>query len=762
MTTHTGSFAAMLVATLIISAAGQGRFDLDQHGRELGSHLATYSSCSVAAPSVSLHTAVFAAGSSFNSSSRCVRRLERPSRRLASSPEFELERRLHPTHAGNIHPHPDACITEMMVCVVPTQTTTNATSTTTTTTSTNTTTTTTTTSITTATSTNTTTTTTTTTVTTATSTNTTTTTSTTTVTTATSTNTTTTTSTTSITTATSTNTTTTTSTFYCPKCEPAKCNDADGKGNPTKSAAVCPPAYINNGATSTCSTAPGFPCDTSTPSSPDTSKCCVLRGTCGDKDGAGTGNDAVTCPTNYVPKAGTATTSCAGAACVTSTATSTDTDTCCVPKPTDGKATCGDADGAGTGTASASCPTGYYYDEGAKDKKCQGATCQVSEASSTDTSTCCKVGKKECVPEACGSSGFTSNCNSMAVDSSESSCKPVDDTMVSSCVPSTFAMKCPKDNIYANPPDFAQSAGLTCKLCGMTTTVTDKDVRKGTYNFVFTFGELQQQNGNIVPVAKYEVWAVDSAGRFLGAASANTGRLEVFTVKNAVTCCKENKYRVATQGTFGGNMAALKRFAIRPVSSSGNTLPFVAFTNELTDVSSGNAVVIDGSFAVDMSAADADLIEANPSAFKAIFALSFAKTAGVNADQVTIKQIYIDKVPQFKRRLQEGDARRLATKEVKVDYQVISESGAKIDVSSIKEADLKQNIEAEATSAGLAVTVTVSSITKPTSNTVSGSSSTSAPSGNGTVPTVGSTDDAPGRYFSALAALLALVAYKSQ
>merc|ERR1712056_20311 len=50
---------------------------------------------------------------------------------------------------------------------------------------------------------------------------------------------------------------------------------------------------------------------------------------CGDADGAGDSTDAVTCPSGYAAKSGTSSTACAGATCDTSDASSTDTDRCC-------------------------------------------------------------------------------------------------------------------------------------------------------------------------------------------------------------------------------------------------------------------------------------------------------------------------------------------------------------------------------------------------------------------------------------------------
>merc|ERR1719359_1755544 len=109
-----------------------------------------------------------------------------------------------------------------------------------------------------------------------------------------------------------------------------------------------------------------------------------------------------------------------------------------------------------------------------------------------------------------------------------------------------------------------------------------------------------------------------------------------------------------------------------------------------------------------MTQADVDKIKANPESFKAIFEVSFAKAAGVNPDDVTITQIYVNGVKQLEeasaRRLLEeiGSVRRLADQKVEVDYQVLQKADAakKIDVSTITTESLKTAIEEAATEAG--------------------------------------------------------------
>lgn len=282
----------------------------------------------------------------------------------------------------------------------------------------------------------------------------------------------------------------------------------------------------------------------------------------------------------------------------------------------------------------------------------------------------------------------------------------------------------------------------------MTVNVVDKDPRVGSYNFVFSFGELQDKDGAILSAYHYEVWGVDANGRFLGAASSKIGQVAVLRNKNPdPSCCKGNKFRVATQGTFSGDMAGLKRFAIRPVSVNAATLPFVTYTNELVDVTTGQVQNISGNFKLTMSSADVANIQAYPETFKAVFAESFAKSAGVSADDVTITQIYVDDVPQLRRLLDLDSAglRRLSTAVVRVDYQIVTtDTSIVIDTSTISKEALKTAIEEAAAEQGFTITVTVTEIPAPTVTRVG---------------VVGQGSDALKRFISAFVALLALGAH---
>merc|ERR1711969_350476 len=74
----------------------------------------------------------------------------------------------------------------------------------------------------------------------------------------------------------------------------------------------------------------------------DKAACCVVKATCGDKNGAAAGTDAVStsdCGAGFVARGGSGASECVGAACDMSNAD--DKAACCVAK-----ATCDDKNGA--------------------------------------------------------------------------------------------------------------------------------------------------------------------------------------------------------------------------------------------------------------------------------------------------------------------------------------------------------------------------------------------------------------------------------
>jgi hypothetical protein len=94
--------------------------------------------------------------------------------------------------------------------------------------------------------------------------------------------------------------------------------------------------YDKNGCvaqTDCCICGGGSTAPTPAPTPPPTPAPTPVRATCGDTDGAGAGTEAVTCPSGYARNAGTSSTNCAGAACVTTAANSADTATCCEASP---------------------------------------------------------------------------------------------------------------------------------------------------------------------------------------------------------------------------------------------------------------------------------------------------------------------------------------------------------------------------------------------------------------------------------------------
>ena len=163
----------------------------------------------------------------------------------------------------------------------------------------------------------------------------------------------------------------------------ATCGDKNGAaaGTDAVTDTDCGAGFLYQSSQSTASCA-GATCIAGTT---DKSTCCVAQATCGDKNGAAAGTDAVTdtdCGAGFLYQSSQSSASCAGATCITGT---TDKSTCCVAQ-----ATCGDTNGASSGTVAVSnldCGTGYNYQSSQSTALCSGAACVAG--SDPDRAVCC-------------------------------------------------------------------------------------------------------------------------------------------------------------------------------------------------------------------------------------------------------------------------------------------------------------------------------------------------------------------------------------
>merc|ERR1719454_1136943 len=138
-------------------------------------------------------------------------------------------------------------------------------------------------------------------------------------------------------------------------------------------------------------------------------------------------------------------------------------------------------------------------------------------------------------------------------------------------------------------------------------------------------------------------------------------------------------------------------------------------TNLVSDKTTGQVTKITGEFTLSLSASDVQEIKDNPDTFKAVFATGLAKTLGVNADDVTVTQIWINDVPQLRRL--ESDRRLNDAASVRVAYQILTtDTSVTVTADSIDAATLKANIQSEAAVSGITINVTVTDIAAPTTS----------------------------------------------
>jgi hypothetical protein len=346
---------------------------------------------------------------------------------------------------------------------------------------------------------------------------------------------------------------------------------------------------------------------------------------------------------------------------------------------------------------------------------------------------------------ACGATGFTDNCASIASGQQEAACQSkTADTMVSSCVgTSTFAMKCSDSGAGGMPP-FLNEQVLQCKVCKATSGVADSNPVANKVVFSFFFGDMfNHETGSLVTnVAFYEVFQTDHHGLPLKRLSQYPAR----SFPSSQTCCREEQYKVSIEMDIDGTYDGQRRLAIRPVSTSGNTLPFIWYSDLLADATVGEVAEVTGNIVVQMDTADITKYRNDPEAAQAVFSKSIASVvAGVDALMVMINRIIANGVLIFGTNVAVS-GRRLATADVQVDYTILS-TDTNLEVATMDTAALATAIQTESAAAGIQISaVTVTSASDPQKTTI------------GSAPKAQS-DHTPGRVICIFATLLALGAH---
>jgi hypothetical protein len=220
-------------------------------------------------------------------------------------------------------------------------------------------------------------------------------------------------------------------------------------------------------------------------------------------------------------------------------------------------------------------------------------------------------------------------------------------------------------------------------------------------------------------------------------------------VFGSATCCKAEKYNFFYSGDIDATLTSF-RLGIRPVSQGSKTLPFIAYSNAITDEMFGTVKIVTGSFKVSMSAGDVLSFKNNLALAKAAFSQALAKTlqTDLNLQDSLDGRVFILKmIFPARRRLESENVRRLQD-DVSIDYEIISENTTlTVDASTLNKATLAQNIKDKATSNGLPIsTVTVPEIAETTEIEVF--NEPKAP-----------TSDAPRSLFSVVAVFIALGAH---
>jgi hypothetical protein len=260
--------------------------------------------------------------------------------------------------------------------------------------------------------------------------------------------------------------------------------------------------------------------------------------------------------------------------------------------------------------------------------------------------------------------------------------------------------------------------------------------------FSFFFGDMfNHETGSLVTnVAFYEVFQTDRHGLPLKRLSQYPAR----SLPTSGSCCREQQYKVSIEMDINGTYDGQRRLAIRPVSTSGNTLPFIWYSELLADVTVGEVIEVSGIIVVQMDTTDIAKFVNDPEAAQAVFSKAIANvTDGVDPLMVTINRIMANGVLIFGTPAT-SSGRRLATADVQVDYTILSPD-TNLQVSAMDTTALATAIQAESAAAGIeisAVTVTASEQEKGKRI--------------GAPPPKAQSDHTPGRVICMFAALLAL------
>jgi len=182
-------------------------------------------------------------------------------------------------------------------------------------------------------------------------------------------------------------------------------------------------------------------------------------------------------------------------------------------------------------------------------------------------------------------------------------------------------------------------------------------------------------------------------------------------------CCNANMlpYRVALKGMMWPPVSGHKgsiRLAITAAGVNGGSLPFFSFTGEVVDSQFGQVKKVVGDFSLQMDSAEAKKLTEDPKA-KTAFALALATSTGLPVDDILVTAIYL--------KVTGGawvkKARRLASSDVKVDYEILTTSTKVINQASVSSGLLAAVVK-ESKAIGVTVAPTMSGVSAPKTTTV--------------------------------------------
>jgi hypothetical protein len=222
----------------------------------------------------------------------------------------------------------------------------------------------------------------------------------------------------------------------------------------------------------------------------------------------------------------------------------------------------------------------------------------------------------------------------------------------------------------------AQTAGVKCQVCGISSAPTDLDTRPGYVQYYLTWGQIIDSAGSYAvgdfssgsnhAKHEYQVWFVDANGRMLGDTPVARVDAIPYSAVNK-TCCDEDQYAVTIAAAMPTGMASLMVVPAFKVDVNAQQVDVFAplpmgQTVTVTDVTSGSTkTVVTG--VIGLTVADPDAFIADPRNAQS-FAIALAAQTNVLVQYIIVT---LSKVTSGGRRL--GASRRLAAN-INANYEI--------------------------------------------------------------------------------------------